>query len=58
MKSLKKLALSGVTLAALAMTSQIPAKAETATTAITTTTNVINVVLAISSIFHYGTIKW
>jgi hypothetical protein len=51
MKSLKKLTLGGLTLAALAMAAPHPAKADTVTTAI----DAVNVILTIGS--DYG-IKW
>jgi len=52
MKTLKKLTLGGLTLAALAMAAPHPAKADTVTAAI----DAINVVLTINS--NYGLIKW
>ncbi len=52
MKSLKKLALGGLTLATLAMAVPQPAKADTVSIAV----DAINVVEAV--VFNYGTIKW
>jgi len=54
MKNLKKLVLTGLTLAGLAMATPSPAKADTLTTAFIATANAINVVIQ----YNYGVIKW
>jgi hypothetical protein len=54
MKNLKKLVLTGLTLAGLAMATPSPAKADTLTTAFIATANAIHVVIQ----YNYGVIKW